>query len=282
MASTGTGRRGALLVGLLVLVAGLAGAVVLYLVSERRRDDAIRDLARAPVGCDTTLSFTDTGTFFVFVEHLGVLESISGDCDAPGEYSRDPDDEPRLTVTVTAADGDTLELDRLEHEFTYRLGSEFAGTARRRLEIESAGDHVVTVDSEDRDFVVAVGRDPRRAGRSALIGALAAGIGGLVLGGGLLLYGVSRRRGPATRPAPLPSPPGWPLGPPPSGPPLLEPHLLRPPVVPPPAEPPLLAPPTVLAPPTASPTAPPWRSDDHGRDDGEDRDGGADDVRGGA
>ena len=70
MASKRTGR-GTVLFGLVVLLAGIAGAVVLYLLSQQRGDDAIRDLARAPVGCDTTLSFSDTGTFYVFVEHLG-------------------------------------------------------------------------------------------------------------------------------------------------------------------------------------------------------------------
>ncbi len=74
MTSKRTGR-GTVLFGLVVLLAGLGGAVVLYLLSQQRGDDAIRDLARAPVGCDTTLSFSDTGTFYVFIEHLGHTRS---------------------------------------------------------------------------------------------------------------------------------------------------------------------------------------------------------------
>src|SRR4026207_1798288 len=87
--------RGTVLFGLLVLVAGIAGAVVLFLLSQQRDDDAIRDLARAPVGCKTRMSYNDTGTFYVYIEHLGTLETLDGDCDAStDQYSRDPEDEP--------------------------------------------------------------------------------------------------------------------------------------------------------------------------------------------
>ena len=170
MANKRTGR-GTVLFGLFVLLAGLAGAVVLYLVSQQRTDDAIRDLARAPVGCDTTLSFSDTGTFYVYIEHLGTLERLDGDCETPDEYSRDADDQPTVEIVVRDADGQDLELDRLDEEFTYSLDDSFAGTATRQLEIESTGDYVVTVDSDEEDFVVAVGRDPGDAATTMRLGA---------------------------------------------------------------------------------------------------------------
>ena len=176
MTSKRTGR-GTVLFGLVVLLAGLGGAVVLYLLSLQRGEDAIRDLARAPVGCDTTLSFSDTGTFYVFIEHLGRLEEIDGDCDTTtDEYSRDPEDEPVVTITLVDEDGNQIELDRLDEEFTYSLDDSFAGTATRQFEIETTGDYVMTVESSDGDdFVVAVGRDPADLSDTMRIAALGVG-----------------------------------------------------------------------------------------------------------
>jgi hypothetical protein len=217
--------RGTVLFGLLVLLAGAAGAVVLYVLSQQRGDDAIRDLARAPVGCDTTLTFTDTGTFYVYIEHLGTLASLDGDCETRDEYSRDGDDEPTVEIRVTDDTGAELDLDRLEDEFTYSLDDSFAGTAKRRVDIESTGDYVVTVDSDDDDFVVAVGRDPGDTAAALRLGAVAAGIAGIVLGLGLMLMGVRRRRR-AKRIATTytAAVPGWALGTPgPTAPPMMQP-----------------------------------------------------------
>jgi hypothetical protein len=216
--------RGTVLFGLLVLLAGVAGAVVLFVLSQQRGDDAIRDLARAPVGCDTTLTFTDTGTFYVYIEHLGTLDSLDGDCETPDEYARGADDEPTVEITVTDDTGAELDLDRLEDEFTYSLDDSFAGTATRRVEIESTGDYVVTVDSDDDDFVVAVGRDPGDTATALRLGAFAAGIAGIVLGLGLMLIGVRRsrraKRIATTYTAPVP---GWAIGTPaPTAPPMMQ------------------------------------------------------------
>jgi hypothetical protein len=275
MASKRTGR-GSVLFGLLMLLAGLAGALVLFFLSGQRRDDAIKDLARAPVGCDTTLSFTDTGTFFVYVEHLGRLDSLDGDCESPDQYSRDPADEPQVTITLTDSSGNEVDLDRLDDEFTYSLDDSFAGTARRRVEIGSTGDYVVTVESDDGDdFVVAVGRKPADAANPMRLGAVAAGIGGVVLGIGLVLAGLRRARRGRRATTAHSARPEWPPGAlPPTAPPLMQPPTTRPMPAPQspgqwsaaaPAGPPI-APPGESAtsdwyapdPPTSGPFEPPW------------------------
>jgi hypothetical protein len=276
MTSKRTGR-GTVLFGLLVLVAGIGGAVVLYLLSQQRDDDAIRDLARAPVGCKTRMSFNDTGTFYVYIEHLGRLEELDGDCDAStDEYSRDPDDEPVVEITVLDDDQNAIELDRVDDEFTYSLDDEFAGTAKRQIEIESTGDYVVNVDSVDDDFVVAVGRDPANAGDTARLGALASGIAGIVLGLVLVLLGIRRGRRARRVATAYTAGTAWPAGAPiPTAPPLMAPPLtqqmpaphdsdqrspdlpLGPPVASPgQATPGPMAPPRVFAPP-GMPTLPP-------------------------
>jgi hypothetical protein len=194
MANKRTGR-GTILFGLFVLLAGLVGAVVLLVLAQRRDDDAIRDLARAPVGCETVMSFKDTGTFFLYIEHLGTLETIDGNCETPDNYSRDVDDPPAVEIEVRADDESELDLDRLDEEFTYSLDSSFAGTATRQVEIESTGNYVVSVDSQDgNDFVIAVGRNPAEAGDTMRFGAIASGLAGVVLGLILVLIGVRRRR----------------------------------------------------------------------------------------
>ena len=112
------------------------------------------------------MSFNDTGTFYVYIEHLGTLEALDGDCDAStDEYSRDPDDPPVVEITMLDDEENEIEFDRVDEEFTYSLDDSFAGTATRQVEIESNGDYVVNVASADDDFVVAVGREPRRGGR---------------------------------------------------------------------------------------------------------------------
>ena len=261
MASKRAGR-GTVLFGLLVLLAGLAGALALFLLSDQRRDDAIKDLARAPVGCDTTLSFSDTGTFYVYVEHLGRLDTLDGDCETPDRYSRDPADEPQVRITLTDGSGGEVDLDRLDDEFTYSLDDSFAGTARRRVEIESTGDYVVTVESDDgEDFVVAIGRKPAEAANTLRRGALAAGIAGFVLGLGLVLAGMRRARRWRRATTVYTARPEWPVGSPsPTAPPMMPPPTTRP--MPAPEPPGQWSPAAPVGPPIAAP-GPPAMSASH-------------------
>jgi hypothetical protein len=255
MANKRTGR-GTVLFGLFVLLVGLAGAVVLYLASQQRTDDAIRDLARAPVGCDTTLSFSDTGTFYVYIEHLGTLERLDGDCETPDEYSRDADDQPTVEIVLRDGDNEDVDLDRLDEEFTYSLDDSFAGTATRQLEIESTGDYVVTVDSDEEDFVVAIGRDTRDAGTAMRLAAIASGVAGIVLGLGLVLAGVRRSRRMRRITTAYTARPEWPAGRPlPTSPPMMQPPQTQP--LPSPQQPGGWAPVQPVGPPVWSPTTPP-------------------------
>jgi hypothetical protein len=249
--------RGAVLLGLFLLLAGIAGAVVLYLLSGQQRDDAIRDLARAPAGCDTTLAFSDTGTFYIYTEHLGRLDTLDGDCETPDEYSSDADVAPRIRLHDD--EGGEVELDRLDDEFTYTLGDTFAATARRQFEIETIGDYILTVESDDgNDFVVAVGRDPADAANMMKLGALGAGVAGVVMGLGLVLVGIRRgRRWRRTLTVYTARPPGWSDGAPmPTGPPVMQPPPLTQPMRS-PGQPGQWSPAPPVGPPVVSPAQPP-------------------------
>jgi hypothetical protein len=181
-------RNWARILGVVALVVGVVGAIVLWVASSKRYDDAVSDLAPAPVGCDTRLEFDQTGTYTFFVETSGSVGEIDGDCDTDDqEYEFDGDDAPRVELTLVDDDGDEVDLDRADSPSYDRGGSR--GTAVRTAEIDATGDYVLRVSSEADDVMVRVGRDPSSgvlamrvaAGLLLAIG-LVLGVVGLVAG----------------------------------------------------------------------------------------------------
>lgn len=240
-------RRGwMLVVGVVLLVGLLAAAVALWVASNQRRSDNVSGFARAPVGCDTTLDFEATGTFVLYLETTGELGQLAGECDAPRRYDRARDDVPNPTLVLLDPSGVELALEEARDE-TYDVDG-FVGSAAWTVQIETAGDHLLTVAPTGGDaFAVAVGRTVDEGVALLRWGALAAVIGGLVLGGTFLVLG-SRR--PPASPAPagpwMPDGDGWPASPPgfpapppttgatgPAGPPLRDEPTQRPPWAPP-------------------------------------------------
>jgi hypothetical protein len=209
------GRRGWMLaLGVLVIVGALGVAVAMWIASADREADNVAGFARAPVGCDTTLDFESTGTFLLYVETSGRFGELTGACDAPPRYDRDADDVPAVEVTLRDPNGDVIDLDDAA-EVDYDVDG-FVGTSIGEVQIESEGDHVLTVAPVGGEaFAVAVGRQPDQGVALLRFGALAAAIGGLLLGGLLLVLG-SRR--PPVTPAPAtpwtPDGAGWPSSPP--------------------------------------------------------------------
>lgn len=209
------GRNGWLLALGAVLLVGLIGAAVaLWVASGQRRADNVASFARAPAGCDTTLDFEATGTFVLYTETSGEVEELVGECDAELRYDSDPDDVPPPEVTLLDPNGEVLELEAAG-EVTYDVDG-FVGSAAHTVQVDTLGDHVLTVaPAAGGAFAVAVGRSPDEGVALLRWGAVAAGIGGLVLGGLFLVLG-SRRQPPPERPtAPwTPDGSGWPASPP--------------------------------------------------------------------
>jgi len=247
-------RRRQLVVGVVVLVGGLVAGIVLWVVGGQRRDDAVADLARAPVGCDTTLDFDRAGEFLIFVETRGTLADIAGDCAVSGAFDLDGE-VPDVRLTLRDATGSEVDLDPASG-IDYDAGGS-TGQLERRVIVEEAGDHVLTVESDtDAVFAVAVGGDPHDGVALLRWAALGAVMAGLFVGGLLLVLG-SRRSEVSSEPdrpwqPDAGSDAGWPVGPPgfpppppttgasaPGGP---------PPVPPPPPERPT-SPPSVWGPP---------------------------------
>ncbi len=230
-----TGRRRWMIVVGVLLVVGLVGAAVaLWIAGGDREADNVAGFARAPVGCDTTLDFESTGTFVLYVETSGEFDELAGACDVAKRYDRDPDDVPVVELTLRDPDGDVVGIEE-RADVSYDVDG-FVGSSIGEVEIETEGDHLLTVAPAGGDaFAVAVGRHPDQGVALLRWGAVAAAIFGLVFGGLFLVLG--SRRPPATPTAAAPwtpdgqgwpsSPPGFPVPPPttgatgPAGPPLV-------------------------------------------------------------
>lgn len=247
--SEAVARRGPkVAVGALVIVAGLVAASVMWIASGERRSGAVEDLARAPVGCDTTLDFVEPGSYLVFIETSGELAEVRGDCAASGVFdvgSTVPDAE----ITVVDPDGVIIDLESDVDDVTYDDAG-FVGAAAFSLDIAEADDHVIRVESPgDEAFVVAIGGDPSDGVLELRIGAFAVGLLAVLLGGVLMVLGM--RRGGADQLAPQ-----W-SGQTPTG----RPELFTPGRAP-------SGPPTYGPPPTRPPTSPPVRPADWAPDPG--------------
>ncbi len=296
-APKGERRKGLIVLGLILLVGGVLGGGAMVAKSASNYEDAVKSLARAPVGCTTTLVFDEPSTFTVYIETKGKLGELSGDCEANGaEYDYPGDKLPRVSLTLVDSNGDEVDLER-GVTASYDVGG-YVGTAVRTMEIEQAGTFRLNVESDDSGFAIAIGKNPKDDSELLKTVGGATALGGFVLGLTLLLVGLRRRRpdaatadlrgpvaptpgwspGPyATVPTAPPAPPGFGPAPPPAQQPIglpgqppirlpeqppvgggfAPPSLAPPPPPPPPTTPSL--PPTVAppAPPTAPPTASP-------------------------
>ncbi|MGD9999241.1 MAG: hypothetical protein AB7L17_03580 [Ilumatobacteraceae bacterium] len=253
-------RTGLIAAGALVLAAGVAAGIVMILASGTNYDEAVENLARAPIGCTTALEFDETGTFTVYVETEGSIGDVRGNCpNTDTDYRFEGDVLPAVDVSLRTEDGDEIDLTD-DTGKDYDAGG-FVGQSIASVEIDRAGDYEVTVTSSESDFAIAIGKNPKKDAdslRTSGIGALAAGI---VIGGLMLILGLRRRRPPAAPLAPT-SPygvpptayapaPQAPVAPPPptvAWPPA-QPAPPRPPTGQPPSPPP--GPPSWPAPPTS-------------------------------
>ncbi|MFP5486986.1 MAG: hypothetical protein ACLGHQ_01590, partial [Acidimicrobiia bacterium] len=190
--------------GLLVLLAGVAGAVVLWLMAEQRPDLAVDGFARGPVGCTTTLEFGDTGTFYVYEEVVGRESGAFDECEpVPG---------PDAAFTVELlVDGRAVAL-RDDTSVSYDTATAI-GASIARIEIDEVGRYELVVSGGDPAVVAAVGRDPQQGVDELRRGAIVVGAVGIALG--VLLLLLAGRRSKRAAIATTPSGPGW--GPAPRG-----------------------------------------------------------------
>lgn len=227
--------------GALLALLGLVGGGVLFFLSRSQPEEAVKKLARAAIGCTTTLEFDGAGTFTFYVETKGSIGEVSGGCNGGGSsYSYGDGAAPRPTLTLADDNRDNIRLSRTDTP-TYSRGA-FAGMAVRTAEITKAGTYQLTVESDTTDFAIAIGReDPNHAGDLMKKLAIACAAGGLVLGGLLMLLGRNRAKQPAAAAPSTAAPPAWSPAPPPAN---------QPPMYAPAQPPAYEPPPTYAVPPT--------------------------------
>lgn len=210
----GKRRKGLIIFGIILFVGGLLGGGAIVAKGMSNYKDAVKSLARAPVGCTTTLVFDKPATFIVYAETKGKLGDLGGDCEAnDGTYEHSGDKLPKVSLTLEDPDGTPVDLAR-GVTASYDV-DDYVGTALRTMKIEQAGTYHLSVESDETDFAVAVGKDPKKD--SETLTAIGGGValGGLVIGLLLFLLGLRRRR-PDVAPAddrPAAPMPGWPPAP---------------------------------------------------------------------
>ena len=242
----GAGRVVLIVLGAVGIVAGL----LLWLLAGSRYDDAVQSLAPAPVACETTLEFDDTGTYLFFVETKGDVGEIEGSCAAT---DRDYDYERRRAAAGEPDASSTTAARRStstgSSEPSYDRGGR-AGTAVRTAEIDDAGTYLLTVEANDPDVMIRVGKDPQQGVGAMRVSGIVLAVLGLVA---LIVGLVLGRRKPAVT-TPSGAPPYWQPG---GGPPPVAPPYAHQPVAPPFTPGPRPGP--SWGAPGAPPPPPPWR-----------------------
>lgn len=200
----GDPRRAGVVAAGAAVVAGMIAAIVLWVVADRRLDDAIAGFARAPVGCETTLTFQTAGEYVVHVETSGSLGPLSGGCDASAAYRRDDPTPPAVDLELLGPDGEPVSLaDATGPDYD---ANGFVGTAVGVATIGEPGEYVLAVRSPEDGFAVAVGRDPDDDVAPLRVAAVSSLIAGLLVGG-VVFVRSSRRRDdrPTTWATPVPA-----------------------------------------------------------------------------
>ena len=212
--SKGKRRKGLMILGLILLVGGLGGGAATVAKGMSNYKEAVRSLARAPVGCTTTLVFDKPATFTVYAETKGKLGSLGGDCKANGSsYSHPGDKLPKVSLTLVNSNGDEVTLDR-GVSASYDIDG-YTGTGIRTMKIDKAGTYKLDVESTDTDFAVAIGKNPKDDSDKLIVIGAAVALGGLIVGLLFLLLGLRRRRPDMATDIHTPAGPmpGWPPGP---------------------------------------------------------------------
>lgn len=187
----GSRRKGLLAVGIVLLVGGVGTGAALFVASGSQYEDAVGKLQRAPVGCDTEFDFTGTGTFVFYTETKGEVGKIRGDCENAEKDYDHGDGRVRVSLTLVDGDGNEVDLSR-KSGITYDAGG-FTGTAVRSVDIDEPGEYTLSVESDDDDFAIAVGRDPKADADSLKNTAIIVAAAGLVLGLLVVLLGMRRK-----------------------------------------------------------------------------------------
>ena len=201
--------RGLTVAGAALLIVGLAAGAALFLMAGKTEEDTVKKFARAPAGCTTTLQFDRADTYEIYLETSGRLDTVNGDCAANGSsYNRADDDPPRVALSLLDPNNAEVPLSPGTGA-SYDVGG-FKGQAVQQVTIATTGSYQLTVTSEARDFVIAVGGESDADSAMLNMAAIGAAIAGVVIGFVLLVAGNRSKKTPAPTAAPAMYPPAAP------------------------------------------------------------------------
>jgi hypothetical protein len=211
MQGSGPSKKGYLLGGLIMAV-GVIGAIVWFATGFMAFADTIDGFQRVSANGQGEVTFDDTGGYVIYYE-------------APGA---DDGDIPDGQVLLTPVDSDEpVPLERYDSELSYNDG-DHEGYAVVTFDIDRPGTYLLESES-DGNGDLAVGRSVASRLVTTIVGSMALGGLGVVVGAILLIVTYVRRRTARTRgasgyaPGYPPPPPGYPPSPvygsAPSGPP---------------------------------------------------------------
>ncbi|MEA3185417.1 MAG: hypothetical protein QOJ74_1894 [Ilumatobacteraceae bacterium] len=190
----GKRRKGLILFGLILLIGGILTGGALVAKSMSNLETAVKNLARAPVGCTTTLVFDKPATFTIYIETKGKVGDLGGDCAANGaSYQHAGSKLPKVSLTlVSVKSGKELDLQRGTSASYDAAG--FVGTGYRTVKIVDPGNYRINVESDESDFAVSIGKNPKDDSDLLKTIGGAVALGGFVLGLMFVLLGLRRRR----------------------------------------------------------------------------------------
>ena len=186
------GGKGLKAAAVTVLLVGIAAGVGCFLFGGNRAEAAVKHLARAPIGCTTSLDFSTTGTFWLYVETKGTIGDVRGDCpNAKRSYHYTGANTPKVEITLTDPDGQPVAL-IADAGHSYDVG-DYSGTSTAAVQIASTGAYSLSATSDEANVVVAIGRDPESVQNAWRFGGyIAAGVG--LLAALVMLFAASRKR----------------------------------------------------------------------------------------
>lgn len=178
------------LLGIVITVA----AFVVAMRGVEQNDRLVADLVRVPSGCATTVDVSASGTYFVYVETKGRVDSIDG-CDNDSR-TYNTDSAPDVDVTILDRAGDVVEQTS-DDTVSYSTPSG-VGRSIGSFEAAEPGRYVIEVRSATQSAVVTVGVDAAVEKNRLVLIAVVGVLVGLLMMAVALIATVRRRRRPAT------------------------------------------------------------------------------------
>ncbi len=172
--------------GLLVAV-GVIGGLVLALAGFLNLKNAIEDFGRFRItdgAGQATVSFEKPDTYSIYYESKSrVCEDLadSGGACTTADISGESDPPAQLDVSISNESG-ALDVQDSDSSFTYSFG-DFSGTEVKTVQVDEPGSYEMTVETRrEGDFAIALGQDVVSLTWPWIVGALALGAIGLLLG----------------------------------------------------------------------------------------------------